>query len=91
MPTFDWDPPKSEQNARKHGVRFEEAQTIFFDSYVQIGYDDRHSANEDRFVAIGRSAHGRCLVVVHVYREEEVIRLISARKATRHEQDRYED
>ncbi len=90
MPKIDWDPPKAEQNARKHGVLFEEAQTVFFDSYVQIVFDENHSEVEDRFVAIGRSVMGRCLVVVHVHRQD-TIRLISAGKANKNEQKYYEN
>jgi hypothetical protein len=87
---FEWDPQKAEANVKKHGVTFEEAVTVFGDPVsVTIG-DPLHSAGEHRFVIIGRSQQGRILVVVHTERGER-IRLISARRATKHERRQYEE
>jgi len=79
---FDWDPTKSKANLRKHGVSFEEAQGVFYDEHALLSGDPDHSADEDRFVLLGVSLNSRLLVVCHCYREkDEVIRIISARKA----------
>jgi uncharacterized DUF497 family protein len=83
---FDWDETKSESNKRKHGVSFEEAQTVFGDELGLLIHDPDHSDEEDRFVLLGLSSTLRTLVVCHCYREgDEVIRIISARKANRQE------
>ena len=85
-----WDPKKSIANKRKHGVSFEEAQTVFYDEYAQLISDPDHSDEEDRFIILGRSIRLRILVVCHCYREDdEVIRIISARRATKYEQSIY--
>ena len=77
---FEWDQRKNSENRRKHGVSFEEAQSVFLD----------HSDEEDRFVLLGVSAALRVLVVCHCYREsDEVIRIISARKANSSERTQY--
>lgn len=87
---FVWDPKKNIVNQRKHGVSFEEAQTVFYDEYAQLIADPDHSDEEDRFIILGRSSRLRILVVCHCYYEEdEKIRIISARKATKHEQSFY--
>jgi uncharacterized protein len=88
---FEWDRAKSASNRRKHGVSFEEAETVFYDDWG-ILIDDADDANEEpRFVLIGTSAALRVLVVSHSYRaRDEVIRLISARKASRSERRDYE-
>jgi uncharacterized DUF497 family protein len=87
---FVWDPKKNALNIRKHGVSFEEAQTVFYDEYAELIPDPDHSGEEDRFVIIGRSIRLRVLVVCHCYREDdELIRIISARKATKFEQRFY--
>ncbi len=87
---FEWDPAKAAANRRKHGVGFEEAQTVFSDEYALLLEDPEHSTAEDRFILLGLSAALRVLVVVHCYRvREDVIRIISARRATRHERDSY--
>jgi len=87
---FAWDQRKETQNRRKHGVSFTEAETVFSDEHALLVDDPEHSAQEDRFALLGLSARLRTLVVVHCYREEEaVIRIISARKATRRERDGY--
>lgn len=83
MLRFEWDDRKSISNKRKHGVSFEEAQTIFFDDSAIEYADPAHSDAEDRFLMLGRSYQLRVLVVCHCSRESEtVIRIISARKAT---------
>ena len=88
---FDWDPVKARENLRKHGIAFDEAETVFTDDQALLIGDPDHSDAEDRFVLLGLSARLRVLVVVHCYRETEtVIRLISARKATKDERRQYE-
>jgi uncharacterized DUF497 family protein len=87
---FEWDPAKAAANLRKHGVAFNEAQTVFYDDHALLADDPDHSDAEDRFVLLGMSVRTRVLVVVHCYRESpDTIRLISARKATSHERSRY--
>ena len=89
-PRFEWDPAKARENLRKHGVSFEEAQTVFDDEQALQLDDPDHSDGEQRFVLLGLSAPLRVLLVVHSYREDDdVIRLISARKATRSERAQY--
>ena len=87
---FVWDPHKNRINLRKHGVSFEEAQTAFHDENAKVYFDPDHSETEDRFILLGMSFQLRVLVVCHCYRESEnVIRIISARKADKDEQDAY--
>ena len=87
---FTWDQGKATQNRKKHGVSFEEARSVFFDDYAQLLSDPDHSKEEDRFILLGRSTQARILVVCHCYRESDsVIRIISARKATKSEQRNY--
>jgi len=87
---FEWDEEKSGLNERKHGVTFEEARSVFYDDTALLYDDPDHSEDEERFLLLGPSVLGRVLVVVHCCREEgDVIRIISARKATRREQDAY--
>jgi len=87
---FDWDERKNTQNKRKHGVSFEEAETVFLDDRALLLDDPDHSGREERLVLLGVSAALRLLVVCHCYRASgHVIRLISARKATATEQESY--
>ena len=87
---FDWDPDKGEGNLRKHGVSFEEAVTVFYDESALQFYDEEHGEKEDRFLMLGLSSRWRLLLVCHTYREEEsIIRLISARRATKREAGHY--
>jgi len=80
---FEWNPLKAAANKRKHGVSFEEARTVFFDERAKLIDDPDHSADEDRFILLGVSASLGMLVVCHCYRSGgNVIRIISARKAT---------
>jgi uncharacterized DUF497 family protein len=83
---FDWDPSKAAANLKKHQVSFDEAKTVFFDDFAVQFFDDEHSQDEERFIMLGMSSNARLLVVCHCERAEgEVIRIISARKATRGE------
>jgi uncharacterized protein len=87
---FEWDEAKARQNVRKHGVSFEEAQTVFLDDHAIRFFDPDHSSAEDRFIMFGMSFKLRILVVCHCYQESDtVIRIISARKATRQESTHY--
>jgi len=87
---FYWDKRKAASNKKKHGVSFDEAKTVFFDEYARIIADPDLSQNEERFILLGLSSSTKLLVVCHCYRENDnVIRLISARKATRHESKQY--
>ena len=80
---FEWDNRKAAANLRKHGVSFEEARSVFFDEQARLIDDPDHSEEEDRFVLLGLSGALRLLLVCHCYRSEgEVIRIISARRAT---------
>jgi uncharacterized DUF497 family protein len=82
MLRFEWDVRKSRLNRTKHGVSFEEAQTVFLDDHALLIDDPDHSDDEARFVLLGLSSTLRALVVCHCYRRRgEVIRIISARKA----------
>ncbi len=87
---FSWDEGKNRANQRKHGVSFGEAQTVFFDENALEFHDPDHSIKEDRFLMPGMSFRLRILLVCHCLRESgELIRIISARKATRKERERY--
>ncbi len=91
MIEFKWDSAKAKSNETKHKVSFDEAQSVFFDEYAQQFYDAENSDNEDRFFMLGKSIKSRVLVVVHCEREGgEVIRIISARKATVKERKFYQ-
>ena len=87
---FTWDEKKNRANRRKHGVSFEEAQAAFFDEGAKVFFDVDHSEDEDRFILLGVSYRLRVLVVCQCYRESEtLIRIISARKADKGEQEDY--
>jgi len=86
---FEWDEHKANLNLRKHKVSFEEATTVFDDPYLMTFSDEEHSDDEQRFIDIGNSAKERVLVVIHTEREE-IIRIISGRKATMTERGVYE-
>ena len=87
---FTWDPRKEAANRRKHGVSFDEARTVFADDNARLIDDPDHSGAEDRFVLLGLSSKLRVLIVCHAYRRSDrEIRIISARKANRHEQSFY--
>ena len=88
---FTWDESEARSNERKHGVSFEEAQTVFFDDEALFMADPDHSEEEERFLLLGLSAKLRILMVCHGVREEEEIRIISARKGTKQERRQYEE
>ena len=88
--TFEWDQRKAAANLKKHGIAFEEAQSVFFDERARLIDDPDHSEDEDRFVLLGLSSSLRMPLVCHCYRREgEVIRIISARQATARESKHY--
>jgi uncharacterized protein len=88
---FEWNPAKAQTNERKHNVSFTEAQTAFYDQNGRVSYDSDHSETEDRYLLLGMSDALRLLVVCHVYRQnDECIRIISARRATKAEQRQYQ-
>ena len=88
--SFEWDPRKAASNAAKHGVSFDEAQTVFSDPHALLIPDPDHSVVENRFILMGMSANLRVLVVVHCLRKQDsVIRIISARRAGTNEKQPY--
>jgi uncharacterized DUF497 family protein len=87
---FEWDERKAAANAKKHGVTFDEAKSVFVDERAKLIDDPDHSEDEERFVLLGFSSALRMLVVCHCYRSEgNVVRIISARKATAKESKSY--
>ena len=89
---FEWDFNKNEINKKKHKISFEEAQTVFYDEEALIIDDPEHSEEEERFIILGFSKKANLLVVCHCYRKDDsVIRIISARKATKTERNQYEE
>ena len=90
MYVFDWDENKNQTNKRKHGISFEEASTVFWDEEAILFDDPEHSQGEERFLLLGMSEKAALCIVCHCYRESDtVIRIISARKATKREEERY--
>lgn len=92
MIVFDWNPSKAASNLRKHGVSFEEAQSVFYDEFAIQFFDESHSSdNEERFLMLGMSSGAHLLLVCHCERDDGgVVRIISARKATKNESSFYE-
>ena len=89
MISFEWDINKAASNQKKHGISFEEAQSVFYDDFAAQFYDD-NSESEDRFLMLGMSSEARILIVCHCERDSgNTIRIISARKATRSERKFY--
>ena len=87
---FDWDETKNGANIKKHGVSFDEAQTVFLDENAIRYFDPDHSQDEDRFIMLGMSFKLRILVVCHCYRSSDsIIRIISARRANKKEAQDY--
>jgi len=87
---FEWDKRKASANAKKHGVSFEEAKSVFVDERAKLIDDPDHSEGEDRFILLGLSSSLRLLLVCHCYRiDGNVIRIISARKASANESKSY--
>lgn len=91
MIKFEWDAPKAQANLKKHQVSFEEAKSVFYDEFAVQFFDEAHSTNEDRFLMLGMSSSAKLLIVCHCEREDgEIIRIISARKATQRESAFYQ-
>lgn len=90
MIKFEWNQNKAKLNLRKHGVSFEEAESVFYDDFAMQFVDDT-CVNEERFILLGVSNMSRILVVVHCERgkNEDILRIISARRATKKEQQHY--
>lgn len=92
---FDWDPTKEQSNRFRHGVSFRQAMSVFSDAHAVTVYDTNHSDQEDRWVTIGQTANGLLLVLVHTHHrinsQKVLIRIISARRATRRERRNYEE
>lgn len=89
---FEWDENKNEINKRKHKISFEEASSVFYDEGALLIDDPEHSQEEERFIILGLSTKANLLVVCHCYRaSESVIRIISARKATKTETKQYQE
>lgn len=87
---FDWDERKERENRRKHGVSFQEAVSVFADENALFMQDPDHSTDEARFILLGLSGNLRALVVCHCYRKkDDLIRIFSARKATKSERQTY--
>ena len=87
---FEWNPEKAKSNLKKHQVNFEEASTVFDDPMFITFLDEEHSLDEERYITIGFSRSNRLLLVAHTDHQGQ-IRIISARKATKHEQKFYEE
>lgn len=86
MISFEWNETKALANVRKHGVSFEEAKSVFYDEFAVQFFDGSHSDDEERFLMLGTSSEARLLLVCHCERGHgTVIRIISARKATKRE------
>lgn len=87
---FEWDENKNQINKVKHGIDFEEAVTVFYDDNAIVFDDPEHSMEEDRFLILGISKHENLCIVSHCYRDDDnIIRIISARKATKNETKTY--
>lgn len=88
--SFEWDETKNRANIKKHGISFEEASSVFYDENAILFDDPDHSAEEDRFLILGISEKMHICIVSHCYRDKDkIIRIISARKATKREVDTY--
>jgi len=89
---FEWDPEKDKANRNKHNLTFLEACYVFADKYMLTFFDEGHSEDEDRWITLGQIPNGKILVVGHTYRKirgKESVRIISTRKATKHEERQY--
>ncbi len=87
---FEWDENKNLVNIKKHKISFEEAKSVFLDENARVISDPEHSETEERFIILGMTNKLKLLIVVHTYREnDEIIRIISARKATKYESKYY--
>lgn len=91
MIKFEWDTVKAVSNKKKHGVSFKEAQSVFYDEFAVQFFDEENSESEDRFLMLGLSGEANLLIVCHCERDQgNVIRIISARKATKSESKYYQ-
>lgn len=89
---FDWDEQKALTNERKHGIAFAEAEPVFYDKNARLIFDPEHSLDEQRYIILGMSNLHGLLVVSHAYKQnDQIIRIISARKATKREQQQYRE
>ena len=87
---FEWDKKKNAANKKKHKISFEEARTVFYDENAILFFDEEHSDAEARYILLGYSENLKMLVVCHCYiQNREVIRIYSARKATKNEKSYY--
>ena len=91
MIEFEWDASKASANLRKHQVSFEDARSVFYDEFAVQFFDEDHSSEEERFLMLGMSSLAKLLIVCHCEREQgAVIRIISARKASKRESAFYQ-
>ena len=88
---YEWNLIKERLNIAKHGVDFEEAKSVFADEFALVLFDEDHSNDEERFLILGMSQKERILLVVNCYRENDTIRIISSRKATKNETKQYKE
>ena len=92
---FEWDPVKAKANINKHKISFERASEIFLDPYALSIFNKEHSVDEDRYITIGKTKSDNLIVVIHTFQEINknriIIRIISARKATKNEKKQYQD
>jgi uncharacterized DUF497 family protein len=92
---FEWDPTKDQSNRAKHGVSFLQARAVFRDPLAVSIYDEDHSTDEDRWLTVGQTDRGGLVVVAHTFSELDaentIVRLFSARRATRQERSQYEE
>lgn len=92
MILFEWDETKNEKNQKKHGVAFEDAKTVFYDDHAILFDDPEHSVDEERFLIIGLAENNGICIISHCYRESaDIIRIISARRATKKEKATYQE
>jgi hypothetical protein len=89
--SFEWDRSKAEANLDKHQISFEEAATVFDDPLAVLFDDEDHSRDEHREIIIGHSVRARLLIVCFTEREPDLVRIFSAREATRKERREYEE
>ena len=91
MIKFEWDITRATSNKKKHGISFEEAQSVFYDEFAVQFFDEENSVSENRFLMLGFSDEARLLIVCHCERDESnIVRIISARKATKNESNYYQ-
>jgi uncharacterized DUF497 family protein len=91
MIKFEWDPTKAASNLKKHQVSFDEAKSVFYDDFAVQFFDEEHSTDEERFLMLGLSAGAKLLIVCHCERQDgQIIRIISARRATKRESAFYQ-